>query len=383
MKFNWVLLLLVFGAGTALQAHPEAGQVDMVREVQQRTEALREYQKQRRQVLDQLYQIQQTMKGIARTQSEISSRSQRMRVELEKSEESFNELRAELKVLRQKLGRAALNLSQVDASSMARMLFAADSPAQLDRSLKFFGLLIEREMKTLKAYQEQGEQIRQKSAEIQQVLAEIEASEFEMLDSERALKAEHSSKLKLIADLDRRRKQEVESLRKLRLTSLGKLANQLEGDEQLQKLLRPSFFEQQGQLLSPLGGDVRGAYGLHRDPELQTELSLSGWFIAAKDSPEVQAPYGGRVAVVHTGGRLKSIVLLDHGHDYYTSYAGLSQVQVEEGEWVEQGQVLGLASYSQRWQAEGVHFEIRHFSEAQDPARWVKAAVQQQASLKN
>lgn len=54
-------------------------------------------------------------------------------------------------------------------------------------------------------------------------------------------------------------------------------------------------------------------------------------------------------------------LILEHGDDYFSVYAGLSHVVADPGAPVRQGAPIGLAG------AEGVYFEIRHGVRSQDP----------------
>jgi septal ring factor EnvC (AmiA/AmiB activator) len=360
-----------------------AKEMDLVKEVKKRTQALAEYQEQRREILDVIYQIQVKIKAIAKNQTQITARAQRLKVEMSKSQEELQQMEKTLSALRHRLGKSAMLLAHVDAGSMLKVLFAAKSPAELDRTIKFFELIIQREMKVVRQFQVQVQKVVDKQNEIHLALSEIQRTEQEMVTTEQNLKQEHQQKLQLISKLDQRRQQEVESLRALKLKSLREIAAELDRDKVIAEFLRPSFLDQKGRLAPPLSGNVLGLFGVTTDPDLQTQTPLDGWFISAQESDEVRVPFDGKIALVHRDSKLNSVVIVDHGHDYYTTYSGLSEARARVGESVTANQVIGKAGYSPRWRADGVHFEIRHFSEALDPSRWLLTgkSVQKQASI--
>ena len=91
---------------------------------------------------------------------------------------------------------------------------------------------------------------------------------------------------------------------------------------------------------------------------------------------DISAPYvpvaasaGGRV--IFAGGDFCCsyglYVEIDHGSGYETLYAHLSGVVVQIGEWVEQGQILGLSGTSGRSTGPHLHFELRRNGIVQDP----------------
>ena len=91
---------------------------------------------------------------------------------------------------------------------------------------------------------------------------------------------------------------------------------------------------------------------------------------------DINAPYvpvaasaGGRV--IFAGGDFCCsyglYVEIDHGSGYETLYAHLSGVVVQIGEWVEQGQILGLSGTTGRSTGPHLHFELRRNGIVQDP----------------
>ena len=62
-------------------------------------------------------------------------------------------------------------------------------------------------------------------------------------------------------------------------------------------------------------------------------------------------------------------VVIDHGNDYVTLYAHLSDIYVETGEVVGKGQVIGASGANGNVTGPHLHFEIRDFGALTDPLR--------------
>lgn len=62
-------------------------------------------------------------------------------------------------------------------------------------------------------------------------------------------------------------------------------------------------------------------------------------------------------------------VVIDHGTDYVTLYAHLSDIYVEAGEVVGEGQVIGLSGANGNITGPHLHFEVRDFGRLIDPLR--------------
>ncbi len=90
--------------------------------------------------------------------------------------------------------------------------------------------------------------------------------------------------------------------------------------------------------------------------------------IAAPYVP-VAASAAGRV--IFTGGDICCsyglYVEVDHGSGYETLYAHLSSISVQIGEWVEQGQIMGISGATGRSTGPHLHFELTRSGVLQNP----------------
>lgn len=97
----------------------------------------------------------------------------------------------------------------------------------------------------------------------------------------------------------------------------------------------------------------------------------TGTSFASEDGSafEVAAALSGTVANVEEDPLLGNVVELEHGNDLTTVYQSLADVQVEVGDTVSQGEVIGKAGQSVIGKDLGnhVHFEIRNDGVAVNP----------------
>jgi murein DD-endopeptidase MepM/ murein hydrolase activator NlpD len=90
----------------------------------------------------------------------------------------------------------------------------------------------------------------------------------------------------------------------------------------------------------------------------------------------VRAVGAGRVVRVSCGGPFGIEVVLEHPDGYYTQYAHLASVAVDQGESVAPGQWIGQSGTSGNSTGPHLHFEVRVTPEtgsAVDPAPWLAA----------
>jgi murein DD-endopeptidase MepM/ murein hydrolase activator NlpD len=122
--------------------------------------------------------------------------------------------------------------------------------------------------------------------------------------------------------------------------------------------IRPQKLWDSGGFNAPLDGEVISAFGQYRVLNQNVQTRHTGW--------DTQAPLGTPVPAMAAGevvfaGRLDirgNYILIDHGYGIFTGYAHFSQINVERGQTIEQGQILGLSGNTGRSSGPHLHWEI-------------------------
>ena len=98
----------------------------------------------------------------------------------------------------------------------------------------------------------------------------------------------------------------------------------------------------------------------------------AGLDIAAPWGAPVRAAAAGRVAVAtRAGGAYGTLVVIDHGDGLRTVYAHLSQLNVDPGESVERGELLGLVGSTGFSTGPHLHFEVLRNGALRDPIAYL------------
>jgi septal ring factor EnvC (AmiA/AmiB activator) len=138
------------------------------------------------------------------------------------------------------------------------------------------------------------------------------------------------------------------------------------------ELPRTGFGALRGRLPWPTDGRVVGAFGPQVHPRFGTRTFRSGMDIEASVGTDVAAVYGGHVVYTGWFKGYGNLIILDHGHDYYTLYAHVAEIIVKEGEDVRQGQRIGTVGDTGSLAGPRLYFEVRYQGRALDPADWLR-----------
>ena len=116
----------------------------------------------------------------------------------------------------------------------------------------------------------------------------------------------------------------------------------------------------------PFQGSVyyRGKFGIRRGRRHQ------GVDLPLKTGDPIYATFTGKVRVSKYWGAFGNLVIIRHDNGLETFYAHLSKRNVEVGDWVNAGDVIGLGGSTGRSTGPHLHFETRYNGFAFDP-QWL------------
>jgi septal ring factor EnvC (AmiA/AmiB activator) len=112
-------------------------------------------------------------------------------------------------------------------------------------------------------------------------------------------------------------------------------------------------------------------FGMQRHPQFKTMVFRRGIEIAVREGEPVRAVSDGQVAYADWYKGYGKLVIIEHGPGFYSLYGNLSRLDLNKGDPVSRGQVLGLAGETGSLKGAKLYFEIRRNGEAQDPLVWL------------
>ena len=160
-----------------------------------------------------------------------------------------------------------------------------------------------------------------------------------------------ASEVKNRADLLHRLLDEVEP-------RLGVLAEEMEDLFSLQ-----SAFPQ----IWPVDGHLTSGFGYRYAPISRVRKFHRGIDVAAPRGARVFATAPGVVLLAQYSSGYGRTVIIDHGYGIHTRYAHNTSLMVEQGQWVEVGEVIATVGSTGRSTGPHVHFELLFDGQPVDP----------------
>lgn len=125
--------------------------------------------------------------------------------------------------------------------------------------------------------------------------------------------------------------------------------------------------------IMPTSGSVGSRFGPRVHPIFGTTRMHSGVDIGAPTGQAIWASKEGRVIFAGWRGGYGNTVIVQHEGNVATLYAHMSQISATDGDWVDQGEVIGLIGSTGWSTGPHLHFETRVDGVPRDPQLFLPA----------
>ncbi len=332
-----------------------------------------------RKVMSSLYEINRKMKKIVSERGSLVQERMQLEGLTTDLAAKIEALEAKVKIQKSFLRDRLAVIYRFGGQGVARLMFSSRSSSEIERNLKILGVIAKRDLDQIKDYSSSVTDLAKKKTKLTQRLDYLKGVESKIRGKEQKLTQENDIKNRILDGIRKSQKFSLTKLSDLR----EKTAQMSQNDDSgvLDLLFQPSFFEQKGQLPSPLptsgalAAKITQEFGLIKDEDHNVILSHKGVFFSAAPGSLVKSVFGGKISYVGEVPGYGNTVIVDHGDHYYTVYGHNQLLSVSVGQEVAQNQILATSGSSSDQFGPGLYFEVRHFSEPYDPRSWMKGSL--------
>lgn len=115
---------------------------------------------------------------------------------------------------------------------------------------------------------------------------------------------------------------------------------------------------------------MASGYGYRRDPIYGTTRFHAGMDFSSNVGTPVYATGDGRVSYADWRSGYGNVIDIDHGYNYTTRYAHLSEILVRNGQTVSRGDLIGKVGNTGKSTGSHLHYEVRYRGEPQNPVNY-------------
>ncbi|WP_297954484.1 peptidoglycan DD-metalloendopeptidase family protein [uncultured Desulfobulbus sp.] len=326
-----------------------------------------------RSLLDQLARLDG---DISRQQSairDIQARIQAQDEVLAAKEAELATIRAKNKTLQDHLMKRLRAFYLMGPHGVLNVAFSSRSLPELLLVNDSFRSLVTYDQEVFAAYRESVTTI-ERARQARELEKAVHEKFLEEADREhRELAATVAEKNELLEQVRTRKGLYEQALREMRKAE-GELHKTLAGRKQAKAQQARGFAGNRGALPPPVVGRLVRRF---QDPAYAADDATfqNGITIAVDGRTQVRAVYGGEVIFAGYMRGYGKLVIIDHDLQYCTVSARFDDLAVREGDRVSQGQVLGTTGEVATLFGDGLYFEIRRGTVAEDPLLWFRTGA--------
>ncbi len=287
--------------------------------------------------------------------------------QLSKEYDKLTKLRDESK---DRLRRILASLWPLHIKSLSNTSLLASSWDEADRRFTWLKSIYDDAGIALADYKTKASQAAENLAAQETLRADIETQFARVNAAKDDLLQDRLTFQKKLDEVRKQKKDEEENLRRV-IAAIESLNYKLKPSTSTSTSARADFKAQfpkaKGGLGWPASGLVVSSYAPKANPPRR------GIGMKLAPGTAIRAIGPGKVAHNDVLRGLGRVVIINHGDDYYSIYAFLSESHQKVGNTVSTGDTIGTAGYYPKAEGEGLYFELRFRQNAINPKAWLAA----------
>lgn len=380
--FKFISAMFVIGLSFSLAVSPfiilaaeQNNTEDQVKQIEtdlllQKEQFLR-YDSQERGLLDQLSSIESVIAEKRRLVKELMGKINETKNELKIKQRDLVEVERSIRALEVLLRKRLVALYKYAKRGYLQSLASANDLDQLNKRMKYLEVIVNDDQRVMTELAQARVTYRQDLIEIERQLAII--TKMEEVESKGlvSIKEDLERKVIVLAKIHQEKEFYQTAVNELESAAKNLKDTVLNLDKAGSKSVRlPKGFEKRkGKLPLPYDGKIITDL---KELGIETVSAQKGIYISGPLGGEVKAVFPGRVDF---SGQLKGygeVVVINHGSRFFTISAYLLQRDIEEGEKVSAGEVIGQLGRTGLLTGPGLYFEIRKGGIPLEPLDWLE-----------
>lgn len=322
-----------------------------------------------KEILDR--QVELTRQEIGNLNGQISTYEELIDIK----EQEYQAAREEEEKQRELFKKRVRVMEENGDISYLAVLFSAKDFGDLLSRLDFISEIMESDEKVVKSYENAQAAAEGKKNELEGAKNELVEARSLQETKVISLDGQISKTISLIADLEKNIDSYTMAMDENEAAEQALAQKILEMTRELERQRQQQGGDQvgaTGRYIWPSGSSkyVTSPYGMREDPIVYTWRMHNGIDIGASYGTDILAADGGEVVTATYSSSYGYYVMLYHGDDRYTLYAHMSEIWVDVGESVYQGEIIGLVGSTGYSTGPHIHYEIMENGSRIDPLQF-------------
>lgn len=293
------------------------------------------------------------IKRISEERSKINEKVLGSEADSQELAYEVREWEAKVKKQRRRIAKSVAHMYQLKNPSLFSFLFSDQSASEIEKNVRFLSRISQRDFQRFRSYQQSLRKVKEARENLKKEVRRLLTLRENLKSKEGQLLKNQQVMSQLLKKIRNNKEKNMELIKKLR----SRLP-------ELDQETKVAIFEKKGRLLAPVSASPAKTYGSFFDPIYRVKFLHLGWSYENLTSTPVRAVFQGQVVFVGSLPGFGNTLIIDHGDHYYSVYGNNDKLMAFEGEQVFEGQTIAKSGSK-------LYFELRHFSNAIDPEKWI------------
>jgi septal ring factor EnvC (AmiA/AmiB activator) len=347
------------------------------KDIQELKRSLSRVESRRRSILGEVQYLDMLSEKSRKELALIQSRLELASAEYKEKERIYAEKR---KSVLQSTGYARgrmLDMYKYGNAGYFEVAFASADAGELIQNVIRMRYLLRKDATEIGKARDEMASLKSRMEEIRRTMQAIDSLKAEQQEKTNEIEQVRRDKSGRLRRINEEKNTYLDSLDELQKAALRlqKLMNDLGRPDLRQKItemVKIPFSQYRGALNWPCEGDVVQQFGRSVDQKSRTLAFEKGIDIQGRLNDDVKCVYDGVVVYSDWFEGYGKLLIVNHGEDYYSIYAHLSDLLVRPDEKVSRWQTIGRLGDTGLLGGPRLHFEIRHKDRPEDPLAWLK-----------
>jgi septal ring factor EnvC (AmiA/AmiB activator) len=349
----------------------------VLEEIKKTTKAVKQVQVKKRSLVDQLAAVEKEYGEIAGELKNLQSATAKKEKDLQRINEQIDEQNTQIEKIAQQLQGQVRSAYAMGKMKKLKLLLNQQDLVRANRIMVYFEYLNRERLDKLELTKQILQNLARLDSEGRLASQKLSQLVEQKQQEQTKLSNTRDARATLLAKLKEEELSKTEELRQLtqREATLRRLIVSLQAlnDDVSDEDASPGkpFKQRKGNMRWPVQGRLSKKFGSRRGGG-----QWDGVVINTEEGVEVHAITRGRIVYADWLKGYGLLAIIDHGEGYMTLYAFNQSLYKEEGDWVDQGDIIAAVGRSGGRSQAGLYFGIRKKGKPLNPAKWCRKVRQ-------
>ena len=321
-------------------------------------------------ILGEIERLEREVVIHKRSLKELSSRIKEISYAIKGGQKRIQRLNESSSIARTYLKKRLVAFYKFGRPGYVWLLANSDTLQEFQKTIKYMKTIMAQDRQVLDSLDRQMRQGESELSRLKENVAKV--AELKKVKNSRMALLEQYIEKKVFLLMKTRKEKEfyAKAVKELKEATRALSETMMHLETRKKKSMAPeSFAKMKGKLPLPLKGKIlRDVKQFGFNPFMHRR----GVYITGSPGEAVRSVFPGRIDYSGWFKGYGQLLIIDHGHHYFTVFAHLEEIAKKKGEAVSGGEVIGVVG-DPGWQVgPGVYFEIRKGGNHLDSKRWLQ-----------